>query len=134
MPTLRQLVHQQRDAEVLDLVADVLVIGGGPAASWAALTATEAGARVVVVDKGYLGTSGATAPTNTGTWFVPPGEGRRTAIEQRQPRTGGLAEPRSVQRPRATAWDRLHTLAAWGHPVPRDDARKPYLAIPRGLD
>src|SRR4249919_1947862 len=97
MPTLRQLVYQQRGAEILDLVADVLVIGGGPAASWAALTATEAGARVIVVDKGYLGTSGATAPSNTGTWFVPPGA-REAAIEGRQVRTGGLAVPRWVDR------------------------------------
>ena len=94
MPTLRQLVHRQRRAEMLDLVADVLVIGGGPAASWAALTATEAGARVIVVDKGYLGTSGATAPSNTGTWFVPPGAEREAAIARRQLLNGGLAAPR----------------------------------------
>ena len=56
------------------MLADVLVIGGGPAGAWAAVAAAEAGARVILVDKGYLGTSGATAPSNTGTWFVPPGE------------------------------------------------------------
>ncbi|MCA0344983.1 MAG: FAD-dependent oxidoreductase, partial [Proteobacteria bacterium] len=31
---------------------DVLVVGGGPAAGWAALSAAEAGARVVLADKG----------------------------------------------------------------------------------
>ena len=55
------------------LGCDVLVVGGGPAAAWAALSAAEAGARVVLADKGYFGTSGATAPSNTGTWYVPPG-------------------------------------------------------------
>ena len=134
MPTLRQLVHQQRGAEVLDLVADVLVIGGGPAASWAALMATEAGARVIVVDKGYLGTSGATAPSNTGTWFVPPGAGREAAIARRQLLNGGLAVPRWVDRTLDMAWQRLHTLADWGYKFPNDDSGKPYLNNLRGPD
>jgi succinate dehydrogenase/fumarate reductase flavoprotein subunit len=127
-------MRRQRDAEALDLSADVLVIGGGPAGAWAAVAAADAGARVVLVDKGYLGTSGATAPSNTGTWFVPPGEGRRVAIEQRQPRTGGLADPRWVERALDTAWERLHALAAWGYPFPDDDEGRPYLANLRGPD
>ena len=114
--------------------ADVLVIGGGPAGAWAAIAASDAGARVILVDNGYLGTSGATAPSNTGTWFVPPGDGRRRAIEQRQPRTGGLADPHWVERTLDTAWDRLHALAAWGYPFPNDDEGKPYLATLRGPD
>jgi succinate dehydrogenase/fumarate reductase flavoprotein subunit len=120
--------------DVLELPADVLVIGGGPAGAWAALAASEAGARVVLVDKGYLGTSGATAPSNTGTWFVPPGEGRRVAIEQRQPRTRGLADPHWVERTLDMAWDKLHSLAAWGYPFPADDTGLPYLANLRGPD
>jgi succinate dehydrogenase/fumarate reductase flavoprotein subunit len=117
----------------LDVSTDVLVIGGGPAGAWAAVAAAEV-ARVILVDKGYLGTSGATAPSNTGTWFVPPGEGRRGAIEQRQPRTGGLADPRWVERTLDTAWDKLHCLAAWGYPFPDDDEGQPYLANLRGPD
>jgi succinate dehydrogenase/fumarate reductase flavoprotein subunit len=38
--------------------ADVLVIGGGIAATWAALKAKESGATVVLVDKGTVGRSG----------------------------------------------------------------------------
>ena len=45
-----------------EMAADVLVIGGGPAATWAAVAAATAGASVILVDKGYVGTSGATAP------------------------------------------------------------------------
>jgi succinate dehydrogenase/fumarate reductase flavoprotein subunit len=127
-------VRRDRDVETADALADVLVIGGGPAGAWAAVAAAEAGARVVLVDKGYLGTSGATAPSNTGTWFVPPGEGRRLAIEQRQPRTGGLADPRWVERTLDAAWDRLHALASWGYPFPDDDEGRPYLANLRGPD
>jgi succinate dehydrogenase/fumarate reductase flavoprotein subunit len=132
MPTEREIGRRPRES--LDVSADVLVIGGGPAGAWAAVAAADAGARVILVDKGYLGTSGATAPSNTGTWFVPPGEGRRVAIEQRQPRTGGLADPRWVERTLDTAWDKLHALAAWGYPFPDDDDGKPYLANLRGPD
>jgi glycine/D-amino acid oxidase-like deaminating enzyme len=53
-----------RDEHTLE--ADVLVLGGGPAGTWAAWTAASAGARVVLADKGYCGTSGATAPSGTG--------------------------------------------------------------------
>lgn len=134
MTTLRQSVQAQRRADRLDLVADVLVIGGGPAASWAALAATSEGARVVVVDKGYLGTSGATAPSNTGTWFVPPGAGREAEIERRQRLNGGLAIPRWVDRTLHRAWQGLHTLAEWGYKFPNDDSGKPYLTNLRGPD
>ncbi len=116
------------------LATDVLVIGGGPAASWAAVAASEAGARVIVVDKGYLGTSGATAPSNTGTWFVPPGDKRREAIDRRQERTGGLADPACAHRTLDVAWERLHQMAEWGYPFPTDDDGKPYLANLRGPD
>ena len=46
----------------------------------------------MLADKGYLGTCGATAPSNTGTWCVPPGEDRRDAVERRWHRTGGVAD------------------------------------------
>ncbi|WP_182083902.1 hypothetical protein [Aureimonas sp. ME7] len=37
----------------------------GPAGSWVAMTALEAGASVMLMQKGYVGTSGATASGNT---------------------------------------------------------------------
>lgn len=46
---------------MIELDADVLVLGGGPAGAWAALAAAGEGARVVLADKGYCGTSGPTA-------------------------------------------------------------------------
>ena len=54
------------------LDADVLVIGGGPAGAWAAWSAATNGAKVVLVDKGYLGSSGATAPGGTNLLYLPP--------------------------------------------------------------
>src|SRR3954447_6041837 len=85
------------------MAADVLVIGGGPAATWAAVAPATAGASVILVDKGYVGTSGATAPANTGTWSPPPGKRRDAAIAARQPRTGNLADPAWVERTLDTA-------------------------------
>ena len=62
--------------------ADVLVIGGGPSGCWAAITAAEHGASVVLVDKGYCGTSGATASAGTGVWYIEPdAEEREAAIQ-----------------------------------------------------
>ncbi|MGE5270183.1 MAG: FAD-binding protein [Thiohalocapsa sp.] len=124
----------QRSAEALELAADVLVIGGGPAATWAAVAAAEAGAAVILVDKGYVGTSGATAPANTGTWSPAPGPAREAAIAARMKRTGGLADRHWVERALDTVWDKLHGLAAWGYPFPTDDNGEVYRANLRGPD
>ena len=41
-----------------DFSTDVLVVGGGLAGCWAAHKASETGARVLLVDKGWIGASG----------------------------------------------------------------------------
>jgi succinate dehydrogenase/fumarate reductase flavoprotein subunit len=116
------------------MATDVLVVGGGPAATWTAVAAATAGASVVVVDKGYVGTSGATAPANTGTWSPPPGAPRQAAIAARQPRTGNLADPDWVERTLDAAWRKLHCLSEWGYRFPVDDEGKLYRANLRGPD
>lgn len=123
-----------RLAEGLRLDTDILVIGGGPAGAWAALAAAEEGYRVILVDKGYFGTSGATAPSNTGTWCVPPGEGRRAAVDKRWRKTGGLADQRWMLRCVDTSFNRLLALAEWGYPFPRLADGSLYLANLRGPD
>jgi succinate dehydrogenase/fumarate reductase flavoprotein subunit len=132
-PARRAARHRKRD-EPLDLATDVLVVGGGPSAAWAAIAAAATGARVVLVDKGFLGTSGATAPSNTGTWFVPPGDARRAAVDRRLALTHGLADASWAHRTLDIAWEKLHALAAWGYPFPNDETGKPYLANLRGPD
>ncbi len=52
--------------------ADVLIIGGGMAAAWAAIAAAKAGASTLLVDKGYVGTSGVTATGGPNHWWIPP--------------------------------------------------------------
>ena len=76
----------------ISLRADVLVLGGGPAATWAALSAARAGAAVVLADKGYCGTSGAAAASNNNVWYVKdPAEYERHFTERFRS-GGGLSE------------------------------------------
>ncbi len=117
-----------------ELVTDVLVIGGGPAATWAALEATRAGSRVTLVDKGYVGTSGAAAPTGVGTWFAPTSEARRAAAERRTGRSGGLADVATTVRVLDESAAGLDQLAAWNYPFPHDETGALYIPNLRTAD
>lgn len=98
--------------ETLELTADVLVVGGGPAATWAALTAAREGADVVLADKGYCGTSGATASAGTGVWYVAPDPVQReAAIASREKLGGYLADRRWAVRVLDETYERLNELA-----------------------
>lgn len=109
----------------LDLSTDVLVVGGGPAATWAALRAARSGAAVVLADKGYCGTSGATASAGTGVWYVPPDPiEREAAIASRESLGGYLADRRWSQRVLDETYERLNELA--------EDARFPFPVGPDG--
>ncbi|MFD7916314.1 FAD-dependent oxidoreductase [Streptomyces sp. NPDC059752] len=103
-----------------DHATDVLVVGGGPAATWAALKAAGAGARVVLADKGYCGTSGATAAGGTGVWYVPPEPAaREAAMASREGLGGYLADRRWMARVLDETYDRMNELAAQGrYPFP----------------
>jgi succinate dehydrogenase/fumarate reductase flavoprotein subunit len=99
--------------------ADVLVIGGGPAGTWAAVAAAARGARVVLADKGYCGSSGATAPSGTGLWAVPPDtQARHEAKASRYAMGGQLAEPAWMDRVLEQTWAHVQQLADWGYPFP----------------
>jgi succinate dehydrogenase/fumarate reductase flavoprotein subunit len=101
-------------ADPLEIEADVLVIGGGLAGCWAAVAAAREGARVVLAEKGYCGTSGVTATAGPGHWWVPPeGNARAEAIERRYPASFGLADRRWMARIIDTTWRTLPTLAGY---------------------
>jgi succinate dehydrogenase/fumarate reductase flavoprotein subunit len=104
----------------MTLTADVLVVGGGPAATWAALKAAESGASVVLADKGYCGTSGATASVGTGVWYVPPEpEAREAAMAGREALGGYLADRRWMARVLDETYERVNELAEAGrYPFP----------------
>jgi succinate dehydrogenase/fumarate reductase flavoprotein subunit len=102
--------------------ADVLVIGGGPAGTWAAVSAAAQGARVLLADKGFCGTSGATAPSGTGLWHVSPdGDARDKAKASRLAMGGHLAEHAWMDRVLEQTWANVERLKDWGYPFPADD-------------
>lgn len=99
----------------LQLQADVLIIGGGPSGAWAAITAAKEGAKVVLVDKGYCGTSGATAPSGTGLWYVnPTAEEREAAMKSREALGGYLADRGWMKRVLDQTYSNTNQIAAWG--------------------
>ncbi|WP_349268933.1 pyridine nucleotide-disulfide oxidoreductase [Mycolicibacterium parafortuitum] len=100
---------------------DVLVLGGGPAATWAAIAAAETGSRVTLVDKGYCGTSGATAAGGNNLWLIPPGRRRDESMREREAAAGGLTDADWMARVLSASWDRVEQLASWGYPFPVDD-------------
>ncbi|MFE5342136.1 FAD-binding protein [Isoptericola sp. NPDC056578] len=112
-------------ADALEAWADVLVLGGGPAGTWAALAAAGAGAEVVLADKGYCGTSGATASGGNNLWLVEPGEARVRAARARAEKGGHLTDDTWMARVLETTWEQLDVLAAKGYPFPHDAAGAP---------
>ncbi|QFU99988.1 L-aspartate oxidase [Luteimicrobium xylanilyticum] len=105
------------------LDADVLVLGGGPAGTWAALAAATTGARVVLADKGFVGTSGAAAAGGNNLWYVPDeGDRRERAVRAREERGAHLTDRTWLRRLVAETWDRVGDLEAWGYPYPTDAA------------
>ncbi len=106
-------------ADHTDLAAGVLVIGGGLAGTWAALTAAQHGADVILVDKGYCGTSGVTATAGVGHWYLPP-ESRDAEVRARTKAGGDLTEPDLMHATMETAWRRLPELDAY-YPWPDNE-------------
>jgi succinate dehydrogenase/fumarate reductase flavoprotein subunit len=98
-----------------DLIeADVLVIGGGLAGTWAAVAAAREGAAVILVDKGYCGASGVTATAGPGHWWVPPDPGVRAEAVRRRNLLGlSLSESEWMARILDATWRTLPTLAGY---------------------
>jgi succinate dehydrogenase/fumarate reductase flavoprotein subunit len=115
-----------------ELSTDVLVVGGGLAGGWAATAAARAGASVILVDKGYFGTSGVTATAGPGHWWVPPDPAqRKAAIEERLARAFGLADPEWMERILEMTWRTLPTLSPY-YAFPKDHKGETYYRGLRG--
>jgi len=103
------------DDNGLELRTDVLVIGGGPAAAWAAIAASERGAHVVIVDKGYVGTSGAFAASTSGHKVLPSVAELRDPVKFERYTMGGfLAQHRWWDRLLDITYDRAPRIWQWG--------------------
>jgi succinate dehydrogenase/fumarate reductase flavoprotein subunit len=128
-------VRGRRETDSIDLAADVLVVGGGPAGCWAAIAAIEGGASVILVDKGRVGTSGATAAANTAIIDVEPsGVPRAAVIERRLARGFGLAQADWIGRMVDETHVQLDRLAEWDYTFARDDRGILYRGALRGPD
>jgi len=109
------------------IISDVLVIGGGPAGTWAAWSAASAGAKVTLVDKGYCGTSGCAAASGNGVWYVPPDiESREAAMASREALGGFLSNRGWMQRVLEQTYNNVNLLADWGYPFPKDELGTSY--------
>lgn len=103
--------------KILEYKVDVLILGGGPAGTWAALKAAEQGSSVILADKGYCGTSGATAPSGTGVWIGDKDSYQQQVIENHRVKLGGfLAEEIWKQRVLEQAKRNMHFLGQSGFP------------------
>jgi succinate dehydrogenase/fumarate reductase flavoprotein subunit len=111
---------------------DVLVIGGGMAACWAAIAAAQAGAQVIMVDKGWCGTSGVTATGGPNHWFIPDDPALRDeAIARQTAKSEGLADPAWMERILALTFRHLPWLAPW-YPFGSDGRGGTYQSGVRG--
>ncbi|MEH2053090.1 FAD-binding protein [Nostoc sp.] len=104
----------------LQLTADVLVIGGGPAAAWAAWAAASQGVKVIIVDKGFLGTSGAAAASGNGI-MAPSPENWDKVVSERYRVGKNLANLRWIERVIEKTWLSLPLVEDWGYRFPKEN-------------
>ncbi|CAG4900657.1 FAD-dependent oxidoreductase [Paraburkholderia saeva] len=116
------------------LDVDVLVLGGGPAGAWAALSAARRGATVVLADKGYCGTSGAAAASNNNVWYVADSNDYERHFAERHASGGGLNERAWTDALLANVVGRLHLLGDLGYPFARKGDGTANYATLRGPD
>jgi succinate dehydrogenase/fumarate reductase flavoprotein subunit len=123
----------QNQDDLLELTADVLIIGGGLAGNWAAAAARRMGASVILADKGYCGTSGVTAAAGPGHWWIPPdpAELREKAIANRRKTGFGINDPEWMARTLAKTWESLPTLAGL-YKFSKDEKGEPQYRALRG--
>ena len=110
-------VHSENE---LQLTADVLVIGGGPAAAWAAWAAASQGVKVIIVDKGFLGTTGAAAASGNGI-MAPSPENWDKVLSERYRIGKNLANSRWIERVIEKTWLSLPLVESWGYRFPKED-------------
>lgn len=106
--------------EELQLAADVLVIGGGPAAAWSAWSAAVHGAKVIIADKGFLGTSGAAAASGNGV-MAPTPDNWEKAKWDRYRSTQTLGNINWIERVIEKAWLSMPLVEEWGYNFPKEN-------------
>jgi len=104
-----------------ELEADVLVIGGSLAGTWAAIAAAREGATVVIADKGYVGASGPIAAGSVGAYFAKPDDDIQNdvMVNARMPLAFGLADSRWGKKILEQTYWALEWSAQWGFEWPK---------------
>jgi succinate dehydrogenase/fumarate reductase flavoprotein subunit len=83
---------------------------------------------VVLADKGFCGTSGATAAAGTGVWYVDPDPAKRQAAMANREAMGGYLQDRNwMARVLDRTYENSHRIAEWGYPYPIDESGKTQL-------
>ncbi|MFI8972613.1 FAD-binding protein [Nocardia asteroides] len=108
-----------------DIETDVLILGGGPAGLWAAVSAAAAGARVVLVDKNRCGSSGSTVYGSTALWDLAPGRDRADAVDTTLARGGGLGDAAWLHRVADETHRRLQNWSGTRHRAPVPAGEEP---------
>ena len=95
---------------------DVLVIGGGIAGLYAAITAREAGRQVILMDKGYAGKSGCSimASGQMNTWNPHWGRSYDAVFNRIRSVGENLINPQWTEVMIRDAWARYKELCGWG--------------------
>lgn len=97
------------------MTCDVLVIGGGIAACFAAVKAREAGASVIMVDKGYVGRSGQSPYADSFLIFNPEwGHDLETSMATINRHSEYLNDQYWTRKCLLDSWDRYQDLLDWG--------------------
>jgi succinate dehydrogenase/fumarate reductase flavoprotein subunit len=117
----KELLRVDSETE-LQLTADVLVIGGGPAAAWAASAAAAQGVKVIIADKGFLGTSGAAAASGNGI-MAPSPEDWDKVVSERYRIGKNLANLRWIERVIEKTWLSLPLMEDWGYRFPKENGQ-----------
>ena len=114
------MANQNAQDKVIE--TDVLVIGGGFAACFAAVKAREQGVDVTLVSKGNIGRSGM-SPFPHGTMAVPPERTDAIAKLEEQAHVGGeyLNNRTWTERVIKESYARFQDLVAWGQPFLKDE-------------
>ena len=83
--------------------------------------ARDRGADVILVDKGYCGTTGATAPSGTGVWYVSPDPAHGRPPRRAGKLGGNLADHEWMDRVLDRTYENMHFLGDEGrYPFPLD--------------
>jgi succinate dehydrogenase / fumarate reductase flavoprotein subunit len=106
-------------AEIVD--TDVLVIGGGFGGAWAALRASELGARVVLIEKAHVARSGASTMSGGVTTAPIDSDDLGVWAEEFISYGSYMCDQNWTWQLLEGARERVKTIDAWGIPISRDE-------------